>query len=495
MADDATWRPDSAQRAAFVRALSRVLPADALLHRAEDLKPYECDGLFCYRQLPLAVALPRAASEVAAVLAICHERKVPVVARGAGTGLSGGALPIAGGLVLGLARLDRVLEVDAANRSARVEPGVTNLAISRAAAPHGLFYAPDPSSQIACTIGGNVAENAGGLHCIKYGLTTHNLLKLEVLTIDGERLTLGADALDAAGYDLLALMTGSEGLLGVVVEATVKLVPKPERVRVLLAAFADVDSAAAAVGAIIAAGIVPAGLEMMDNPSIRAVEAYVQCGYPVEAEAVLLCELDGTDEEVADDSARVEAILADGGASAIRIADGAAERSALWSGRKAAFPALGRMAPDYYCIDGSIPRGRLPDVLRGIAALSREFGLPVANVFHAGDGNLHPIILYDSGTPGEQERTERLGTAILALCVEAGGSVTGEHGVGIEKLDAMCVQFAAAEIGAFHAIKRAFDPECLLNPGKAVPTLRRCAEFGRMHVHRGRLPFAHLERF
>jgi len=495
MADAATVATDAAQRAALVGALRRVLPPDALLHRTEDLKPYECDGLFCYRQLPLAVVLPRTADEAAAVLRVCDELSVPVVARGAGTGLSGGALPVAGGVVLGLARLDRVIEVDAADRCARVEPGVTNLAISRAAAPHGLFYAPDPSSQIACTIGGNVAENAGGLHCIKYGLTTHNLLKLDVLTIDGERLTLGADALDAAGYDLLALMTGSEGLLGVVVEATVKLVPKPERVRVLLAAFASVDAAAAAVASVIAAGIVPAGLEMMDNPSIRAVEAYVQCGYPVDAEAVLLCELDGIDEEVADDSARVEAILAAAGATAIRLADAAAERTALWSGRKAAFPALGRMAPDYYCIDGSIPRGRLPDVLRGIAELSREFGLPVANVFHAGDGNLHPIILYDSGAPGEQQRTEHLGTAILALCVESGGSVTGEHGVGIEKLDAMCVQFDAPEIETFHAIKRAFYPDGLLNPGKAIPTLRRCAEFGRMHVHRGQLPFPHLERF
>ena len=495
MMDETTMRPGSAERADFVRALARLVPTDALLHRAEDLGPYSCDGLFCYRELPLAVALPRNAGEIAAILALCRRHEVPVVARGAGTGLSGGALPHAGGVVLGLARLDRVLEVDTANRCARVEPGVTNLAISRAAAPHGLFYAPDPSSQIACTIGGNVAENAGGLHCIKYGLTTHNLLKLDVLTIDGERLTLGADALDAAGYDLLALMTGSEGLLGIVVEVTVKLTPKPDRVRVLLAAFASVDSAAAAVADVIAVGIVPAGLEMMDNPSIRAVEAYVQCGYPVDAEAVLLCELDGTDDEVDEDSARVEAILAAAGATAIRIADAAAERAALWSGRKAAFPALGRMAPDYYCIDGSIPRGRLPDVLRGITTLSQQHGLPVANVFHAGDGNLHPIILYDSGIPGEQARTEQLGTAILALCVEAGGSVTGEHGVGIEKLDAMCVQFAAPEIETFHAIKRAFDPQGLLNPGKAVPTLRRCAEFGRMHVHRGQLPFAHLERF
>ena len=495
MNEAAKRRLDPAQRADLVRALSRVLPADAILHHDDDVRPYECDGLTCYRELPLAVVLPRDADEVAAVLRVCRERNVPVVARGAGTGLSGGALPLADGIVLGLARLSAVLDVDPTNRSARVQPGVTNLAISRAAAPHGLFYAPDPSSQIACTIGGNVAENAGGLHCIKYGLTTHNLLKIEIVTIDGERLTLGADALDAPGYDLLALFTGSEGLLGVIVEITVKLTPKPSRVRVLLAAFASVESAAAAVSDVIAAGIVPAGLEMMDNASIRAVEAYVACGYPVEAEAVLLAEIDGFDAEVAEDSARVEAILRGAGATAIRIADDADERAALWSGRKAAFPALGRMAPDYYCIDGSIPRRRLPDVLRGIAHLSQHYGLPVANVFHAGDGNLHPIILYDTGTPGEQERTEKLGTDILALCVEAGGSVTGEHGVGIEKLDAMCVQYATPEIAMFHAIKHAFDAPGLLNPGKAVPTLRRCAEFGRMHVHRGRLPFAHLERF
>jgi glycolate dehydrogenase FAD-linked subunit len=495
MTNDAQARLDTAQRADFVRALRRSLADDALLHREDDLRPYECDGLACYRQLPLAVALPHSVDEVAAVLRLAHAHGVPVVARGAGTGLSGGALPLADGIILGLARLNRILEVDVANRTARVEPGVTNLAISRAAEPHGLFYAPDPSSQIACTIGGNVAENAGGLHCIKYGLTTHNLVKLEVLTVEGERLTIGTDGLDAPGYDLLALMTGSEGLLGVVVEATVKLLPKPARVRVLLAAFASVDSAAGAVADVIAAGIVPAGLEMMDNPSIRAVEAYVRCGYPVDADAVLLCELDGTDAEVDEDSARVEAILAAAGATTVRIADQADERAALWSGRKAAFPALGRAAADYYCIDGSIPRGCLPDVLRGIAALSREYDLAVANVFHAGDGNLHPIILYDSGAPGEQERTERLGTAILALCVEAGGSVTGEHGVGIEKLDAMCVQFGQPEIERFHAVKRAFDPKGLLNPGKAVPTLRRCAEFGRMHVHHGRLPFAHLERF
>ncbi|HEY0178384.1 MAG TPA: FAD-linked oxidase C-terminal domain-containing protein [Dokdonella sp.] len=485
----------AARRDALLAALARVLPADALLHGERDLKPYECDGLTAFRRLPLAVALPHDSAEVRAVLRTCGEHGVPVVARGAGTGLSGGALPLEDGVVLGLARLNRVLEIDPRNRTARVQPGVTNLSISKAAAPYGLFYAPDPSSQIACTIGGNVAENAGGLHCLKYGLTTHNLLKVEIVTIDGERLTLGADALDAPGYDLLALFTGSEGLLGVVVEVTVKLLPKPDAARLLLVAFASVDAAAAAVAAVIRAGIVPGGLEMMDRPAIEAVEAYVPCGYPTDAEAVLLCELDGTDAEVAEDAARAEAVLRAAGATSIRVAIDAAERAAAWAGRKAAFPALGRMAPDYYCIDGSIPRGRLPDVLRGIAALSREYGLPVANVFHAGDGNLHPIILYDAANAGERDRTERLGTAILALCVEAGGSVTGEHGVGVEKLDAMCTQFASAEIECFHRIKRAFDPHGLLNPGKAVPTLARCAEFGRMHVHRGALPFAELERF
>ncbi|MFC4822089.1 FAD-linked oxidase C-terminal domain-containing protein [Dokdonella ginsengisoli] len=490
-------RPDAGtgSRGDLLAALARVLPADALLHERADLKPYECDGLTAFRSLPLAVALPRTVAQIEAVLRTCAQHRVPVVARGAGTGLSGGALPLADGVVLGLARLNRILEIDPRNRLARVQPGVTNLAISQAAAPYGLFYAPDPSSQIACTIGGNVAENAGGLHCLKYGLTTHNLLKIDVITIDGERLTFGSDALDAPGYDLLALMTGSEGLLGVVVEVTVKLLPKPQDARLLLAAFASVDAAANAVARIIRAGLVPGGLEMMDRPAIAAVEAYAPCGYPADAQAVLLCELDGVDAEVLEEAAHAEAILREAGADSVRVAVSAEERAAVWSGRKAAFPALGRLAPDYYCIDGSIPRGRLPDVLRGIAALSREYGLAVANVFHAGDGNLHPIILYDAADAGARDRTERLGTAILALCVEAGGSVTGEHGVGVEKLDAMCAQFLAPEIEQFHRIKHAFDPHGLLNPGKAVPTPRRCAEFGRMHVHRGALPFAHLERY
>lgn len=486
---------DARQRDQLLTALARTLPADALLHWRADVKPYECDGLTAFRALPLAVVLPRTVDEIQAVLHLCNEYRVPVVARGAGTGLSGGALPLASGVVLGLARLNRILDIDPRNRRARVQPGVTNLAISQAAAPHGLFYAPDPSSQIACTIGGNVAENAGGLHCLKYGLTTHNLLKLEILTIDGERLTLGSDALDAPGYDLLALLTGSEGLLGIVVEVTVTLLPKPDDAHLLLVAFPSVDAAAAAVSAVIRAGIVPGGLEMMDRPAIAAVEAYTHCGYPTDADAVLLCELDGVEAEVVEESARAEAILRAAGASSIRVATTAAERTAIWVGRKAAFPALGRLAPDYYCIDGSIPRGKLPDVLRGIAALSDEYGLAIANVFHAGDGNLHPIILYDTANPGERERTERLGTAILALCVETGGSVTGEHGVGVEKLDAMCTQFAAPEIEQFRRIKHAFDPLQLLNPGKAIPTLRRCAEFGRMHVHRGALPFAGIERY
>lgn len=495
MAIESTTRLDDATAATLLDGLARALPPDALLRNAADLKPYECDGLTAFRQMPLAVALPRTIAEVQAVLRLCRDHRVPVVARGAGTGLSGGALPLSNGVLLVLARLNAILEVDPHQRVARVQPGVTNLAISKAAAPFGLFYAPDPSSQIACSIGGNVAENAGGLHCLKYGLTTHNLLKVDIVTIDGEHLSLGCEALDAPGYDLLALFTGSEGLLGIVVEVTVKLLPKPDSARLLLAAFASVDAAAAAVSAVMKSGIVPGGLEMMDRPAITAVEAYVPCGYPTDAAAVLLCELDGIEAEVVEDSVQVEAILRAAGATSIRVAIEDHERAAAWAGRKAAFPALGRMAPDYYCIDGSIPRGRLPQVLQGIAALSVEYGLVVANVFHAGDGNLHPIILYDAGVDGEQARTERLGTAILTLCVQAGGSVSGEHGIGVEKLDAMCTQFDSAEIACFHAIKLAFDPLGLLNPGKAIPSLRRCAEFGRMHVHGGALPFPDLERF
>jgi glycolate oxidase len=486
---------DARRRASLTAALHAVLPPAAVVDDAERLRPYECDGLSAYRQLPLAVVLPADRAQVQAVMRVCHRLGVPVVARGAGTGLSGGALPLADGVVLSLARLNAILSIDPRNRSARVQPGVRNLAISEAAAKHGLYYAPDPSSQVACTIGGNVAENAGGVHCLKYGLTVHNILKLEMVTVEGELITLGSDALDSPGYDLLALFTGSEGLLGVITEVTVKLLPLPERAQVALAVFDDIGKAGAAVAEIIGAGIVPAGLEMMDRLAIQAAEAFVHAGYPVGAEAILLCEVDGGNEEVSEQIMAVRRILQGCGAVEVRTARDAAERALFWKGRKAAFPAVGRLAPDYYCMDGTIPRRRLPEVLQRIGELSKEYGLPVANVFHAGDGNLHPLILYDANQPGELARTEELGGRILELCVAVGGTITGEHGVGVEKIKQMCVQFAAPELEQFHAVKAAFDPRGLLNPGKAVPTLRRCAEFGAMHVHAGRLPFPELERF
>jgi glycolate oxidase len=478
-----------------VQALQGVLPAPCLLWEPEDLRPYECDGLSAYREVPLAVALPETIEQAQEVLRICRAHQVPVVARGAGTGLSGGALPLSDGVLLSLAKFNRVLEIDTANRTARVQPGVRNLAITEAASPHGLYYAPDPSSQIACTIGGNVAENSGGVHCLKYGLTVHNILALEILTIEGERVRIGARALDAPGYDLLALMTGSEGMLGVIVEVTVKLLPRPERAQALLAAFDSVEGAGEAVASIIASGITPAGLEMMDNPAIRAAEDFVHAGYPIEAEAILICELDGTNAEVSEDIMTVRRILADAGAIEVRTARDDRERLTFWAGRKAAFPAVGRISPDYYCMDGTIPRKHLPHVLKRITEMSEEYGLRVANVFHAGDGNLHPLILYDANRQGELETAEAFGGRILELCVEVGGTVTGEHGVGVEKLNQMCVQFASDELEQFHAVKAAFDPDGLLNPGKAVPTLHRCAEFGAMHVHEGKLPFPDLPRF
>ncbi|MHB8404606.1 MAG: FAD-linked oxidase C-terminal domain-containing protein [Gammaproteobacteria bacterium] len=485
----------SAAPATLFTDLRAALPGDALLTREEELRPYECDGLTAYRALPLAVALPRTVEEVVSVLRLCRARGVPVVARGAGTGLSGGALPHAEGVVLSLARFNRILEIDPLARSARVEPGVRNLAISEAARPYGLYYAPDPSSQIACTIGGNVAENSGGVHCLKYGLTVHNVLALEALTIEGERLTLGGRAADAPGYDLLALLTGSEGLLAVVVEATLRLLPLPQCARVLLAAFDSVVTAGNAVGAIIAAGVIPAGLEMMDRLAVEAAEDFVHAGYPRDAAAILLCEVDGDEQEVAAALARVQEILKYAGARELRVARDEAERQLFWKGRKAAFPAVGRLSPDYYCIDGTIPRSKLAEVLTRIAEFSREHGLRVANVFHAGDGNLHPLILYDANTPGELARAEALGAAIMELCIAVGGTITGEHGVGVEKISQMCVQFTPAELEQFHAVKRAFDPAGLLNPGKAVPTLAHCAEYGRMHVHRGELRFPDLERY
>ncbi len=484
-----------AEKTALIAALRAALPAGAVLSETEELRPYECDGLSAYRRLPMAVALPENVPQIQAVLRICRERGAPVVTRGAGTGLSGGALPLEHGVLLGLAKLNRILEIDPRNRSARVQPGVRNLAISEAAAGYGLYYAPDPSSQIACSIGGNVAENSGGVHCLKYGLTVHNVLELKLLTIDGELLTLGSQALDAPGYDLLALLNGSEGMLGVIVEVTVKLLPKPERAQVLLAAFRTVETAGEAVAAIIGAGVIPAGLEMMDNPSIRAAEDFVHAGYPVDAEAILLCELDGTNAEVSEQVMTVRKLLLASGASDVRTAETEDQRLRFWAGRKAAFPAVGRISPDYYCMDGTIPRRHLGRVLRRTAEMSAEFGLRVANVFHAGDGNLHPLILYDANVPGELERAEQFGGRILELCVAVGGTITGEHGVGMEKLDQMCVQFGPAELTQFHAVKAAFDPRGLLNPGKAVPTLHRCAELGAMHVHHGHLPHPELPRF
>ncbi len=479
----------------FEAALAQVLPRDALLIDAEAKRPFECDGLSAYREIPRVVCLPRTLDELRAILAICREHGVPIVPRGAGTGLSGGALPLAEGCLLSLARFNRILRIDVDNRVAVVEPGVRNLAISEAVAPYGLYYAPDPSSQIACSIGGNVAENSGGVHCLKYGLTVHNVLGVKLLLASGEELELGGAALDAPGYDLLAIINGSEGLLGLVTEVTVKLLPKPPVAQVLLAAFREVEAAAAAVAGIIEAGIIPAGLEMMDRLATRCAEEYARCGYPPEAAAILLCELDGSASEVAAQRARVETLLKDYGASEVRVSRDEAERLGFWKGRKSAFPAIGRIAPDYYCMDGTIPRRELSRVLTRIAELSAEFALPVANVFHAGDGNLHPLIAYDANEDDQLHRAEALGARILELCIEVGGTVTGEHGVGVEKLDGMCVQFASSELAAFHHLKAAFDPAHLLNPGRAVPTLQRCAELGAMHVHANRLPHPELERF
>lgn len=482
-------------KAALLTELRQHLPDLDILHTQEDLKPYECDGLSAYRTTPMLVVLPERIEQVQQLLKLCHARGVPVVARGAGTGLSGGALPLEKGILLVMARFNQILEINREGRFARVQPGVRNLAISQAAAPFDLYYAPDPSSQIACSIGGNVAENAGGVHCLKYGLTVHNLLKVDILTVEGEFMTLGSDALDAPGFDLLALFTGSEGMLGIVTEVTVKLLPKPQVAKVLLAAFDSVEKAGRAVGDIIAAGIIPGGLEMMDNLAIRAAEDFIHAGYPVEAEAILLCELDGVEADVADDCERVREVLEKAGATEVRLARDEAERVKFWAGRKNAFPAVGRISPDYYCMDGTIPRRELPGVLRGIAELSEEYGLRVANVFHAGDGNMHPLILFDANVPGELERAEAIGGKILELCVKVGGSITGEHGVGREKINQMCAQFNSDEITLFHAVKAAFDPAGLLNPGKNIPTLHRCAEFGAMHVHHGQLPFPELERF
>lgn len=479
----------------LVTRLRAFLPPESVLFEAEDLRPYECDGLSAYRQLPLVVALPRNEAQIVQIIALCRETQTPLVARGAGTGLSGGALPHAQGVLMSLGKLKQIVEIDPLARTARVQPGVRNLAISEAAKPYGLYYAPDPSSQIACSIGGNVAENSGGVHCLKYGLTVHNILKLRVLTIEGECLEIGGDSLDSAGFDLLALMTGSEGMLGVVTEVTVKLIPIPEKAQLVMAAFADVQKAGNAVANVIGAGIIPAGMEMMDKITIHAVEEFLHAGYDLDAEAILLCESDGTAEEVADEVARIDAIMRQSGATGIRTSQTEAERLGFWAGRKAAFPAAGRVSPDYYCMDGTIPRNRLAEVLQGIEQLSQHYGLRCMNVFHAGDGNLHPLILYDANQPGELEKTEEFGGKILEMCIHAGGTITGEHGVGMEKINQMCTQFRSGELQLFHAVKAAFDPLGLLNPGKAVPTLHRCAELGAMHVHRGEEKFPDLPRF
>src|SRR5438445_7203999 len=475
--------------------LRQLLPADAVLHAEEDTRSYECDGLSAYRQLPMVVVLPSSEEEVRQVLAVCHELKAPVVARGAGTGLSGGALPMGDGVLLSLAKMRRILALDPVARTARVQPGVTNLAISDAAAPCGPCYAPDPSSQIACSIGGNVAENSGGVHCLKYGLTTNNVLGCEIVLMSGEILRIGGKAAENSGYDLMGIITGSEGLLGVITEITVRILQKPETARALMVGFAEVEAAGECVARIIGAGIIPGGMEMMDKPAIHAAEAFVHAGYPLDVEALLIIELDGPGIEVDELISRVEAIAQGCGSTTCRISSSEAERNLFWAGRKAAFPAVGRISPDYLCMDGTIPRSALPRALARIRDLSKKYNLRVANVFHAGDGNLHPLILYDANKEGEMARAEAFGADILRVCVEFGGVLTGEHGVGIEKRDLMGEMFSEIDLKAQQRLKCAFDPQGLLNPGKVFPTLHRCAELGRVHVHGGKLAFPDLPRF
>jgi glycolate oxidase len=478
-----------------VQALVRVLPADAILYTPEDTTPYECDGLTAYRERPLVVALPETEAQVQAVLQACHQLQVPVVARGAGTGLSGGAMPHKLGVTLSMARFNQIKTVDPVSRTAVVQCGVRNLAISEAAAPYGLYYAPDPSSQIACTIGGNVAENSGGVHCLKYGLTVHNVLKVKGFTIEGDPIEFGSDALDTAGYDLLAVLVGSEGMLAVTTEVTVKLVPKPQLARCIMASFDDVRKAGDAVAAVIAAGIIPAGLEMMDGPMTIAVEDFVHADYDLSAAAILLCESDGTPEEVEEEIGRMSEVLRGCGATAITVSRDEAQRMKFWSGRKNAFPASGRISPDYMCMDSTIPRKRLADILQAISEMEKKYALRCLNVFHAGDGNLHPLILFDANDPDQLRRCELFGADILETSVAMGGTVTGEHGVGIEKVNSMCVQFSAEENEQMFAVKRAFDPQGLLNPGKVIPTLNRCAEYGKMLVRAGQIKHPDLPRF
>ncbi len=490
--------PDAAvlqRRAEIIEALRQIVPGEGVIVSEPERRAYESDGLTAYRQLPLVVVLPSRVEEVAAVLRYCKEIGVKVVPRGAGTSLSGGALPLADGVLLGMAKFNRIIEIDYDNRCVVAQPGVTNLALTQAVEHAGFYYAPDPSSQIACTIGGNVAENSGGVHCLKYGLTTNNLLGVELVLMDGEIVRLGGKHFDAEGYDLLGVVTGSEGLLGVVTEVTVRILPKPTAARALLIGFATTEDAGNCVAAVIAAGIIPGGMEMMDRPAIHAAEAFVNVGYPLDVEALLIVELDGAPAEIDHLIAQVEAIAREHHAASIRISGDDAERLAFWSGRKAAFPAVGRISPDYYCMDGTIPRGRLAQVLTGIGALSERYGLGVANVFHAGDGNLHPLVLYDANKPGETERAEAFGSDILRLCVEVGGVLTGEHGVGVEKRDLMGTMFDESDLAHQQRVKCAFDPDGLLNPGKVFPQLHRCAELGRLHIHAGQMPFPDLPRF
>lgn len=479
----------------ILHALRVVLPEHCILSRDEQKRPYECDGLSLYRQIPLVVVLPETEAQVQGVLRAARRLNVPVVTRGAGTGLSGGAMPHSQGILLGMSKFNRIKHVDRLSATAVVEPGVRNLAVSEAVAHLGLYYAPDPSSQIACTIGGNIAENSGGVHCLKYGLTVHNVLKVRMVTLDGEIVELGSEAPDAPGPDLLSIFIGSEGMLGVVTEVTLRLLPKPALAKVIMASFDDVETAGQAVAAVIAAGIIPAGLEMMDQRATEMVEPFVKAGYDVNSKAILLCESDGTEVEVAEEIGRMTRVFEGVGATRIQVSQTERERLLFWAGRKNAFPAAGRVSPDYYCMDGTIPRRRLADVLRAIETMETTFGLRCANVFHAGDGNLHPLILFDSNDPEEVDRAEKFGAAILELCVEVGGTITGEHGVGLEKINQMCVQFGRDELDTFFSVKRAFDPDGLLNPEKVIPTLARCAEYGKMHVHGSKLPFADIPRF
>ena len=486
---------DLPQQKKVAQALRAFLPERCVLWQEEDTRPYECDGLTAYRRLPMVVALPETDEQVQRILRTCHALGVPVVPRGAGTGLSGGALPPGDGVLLSLAKFMRVLRIDPLARVAVVQPGVRNAAISDVVAPFGLYYAPDPSSQIACSIGGNVAENSGGVHCLKYGLTVHNVLRVKGYTMQGEAVDFGSEALDAPGYDLLALAIGSEGLLAVTTEVSVKLLPRPEMARVVMASFDNLEKAGDAVAAVIAAGIIPAGLEMMDKPATLAVEQFVHAGYDLEAAAILLCESDGSAAEVEDEIARVKEVFTRAGATRTTVSRDEAERLRFWSGRKAAFPAMGRISPDYYCMDGTVPRKRIGEVLNFIGTMEKKYGLRCPNVFHAGDGNLHPLILFDANDADQLKRTEEFAAEVLLKCIAVGGTITGEHGVGVEKIDQMCMQFGAAELEMFHAVKRVFDPKGLLNPGKGVPTLSRCAEFGRMHVHAGKLSHPDLPRF